>query len=58
MTLSPGPPRLNTATVNSHVHNGNAATRGDLVHRPAAQTRAAFNKPLIKALIGKGAEPM
>lgn len=55
---SPGPPRLNTATVTSHVHNGNAATRGDVVHRAAAHTRAALTNPLITALIGKGTEPM
>jgi hypothetical protein len=44
--------------VRSHVHNGNAATLGDLVHRPAAQTRAALTNPLINALMGKGIVPI
>jgi len=49
---------LITATVNSHVHNGSAATRGDLVHRPAAHTKAALSSPLINALMGNGIEPI
>jgi hypothetical protein len=49
---------LITATVNSHVHNGNAATRGDRVHRPAAQTKAAFSNPLINPLMGNGIVPI
>ncbi len=49
---------LITATVNSHVHNGMAANRGDLVHRAAAQTRAALTSPLINPLIGNGMEPI
>jgi hypothetical protein len=57
MTASAGPPVLSTPTVISHVHNGSAATRVELVHRPAAQTRAALTKPLISPLMGKGMEP-
>ncbi len=49
---------LITATVRSHVHNGSAATRGDLVHRPAAQTSAELSNPLINPLMGNGIEPM
>jgi hypothetical protein len=49
---------LITATVSSHVHNGSAATRADLVHRPAAQTRAALTRPLINPLIGNGIVPI
>ena len=49
---------LITPTVISHVHNGSAATRGELVHRPAAQTRAALTNPLINPLMGKGMEPI
>ena len=49
---------LIAATVRSHVHNGKAATRGDLVHRPAAQTRAALTNPLINALMGNGIVPI
>ncbi len=58
MTSSPGPPRLIAPTVNSHVHNGNAATRGDLAHFPAAHTRAALSNPLSNPLMGTGTEPM
>src|SRR5947209_12384597 len=57
MTSSAGPPMLIAATVRSHVHSGNAATRGELVHRPAAQTRAALTSPLINPLTGNGTEP-
>ncbi len=49
---------LIAATVRSHVHNGNAAMRGDLVHRPAAQTRAALTNPLINPLMGNGIVPI
>jgi len=49
---------LITATVRSHVHNGRAASRGDLVHRPAAHTSAALTNPLINPLMGKGIEPI
>ena len=48
---------LITATVKSHVHNGNAASRGDLVHRPAAHTKAALTNPLFNALMGNGIVP-
>jgi len=48
---------LITATVKSQVHNGNAATRADLVHRPAAHTSAALSNPLINPLMGNGIEP-
>jgi hypothetical protein len=58
MTSPPGPPMLMIATVSNHVHSGNAASRGELVQRPAAHTRAALTNPLINALIGKGIEPM
>jgi hypothetical protein len=44
--------------VRSHVHNGKAATLGDVVHRAAAHTSAALTSPLINALTGKGTEPM
>ena len=55
MTPSPGPPMLITATVRSHVHNGSAASRGDLVHRPAAHTSASeLTNPLINPLMGNG----
>jgi hypothetical protein len=47
-----------TATVSNHVHSGNAANRGELVQLPAAQTKAAFTNPLIKALMGTGIEPI
>ena len=58
MTSPPGPPTLMIATVSNHVHSGNAASRGDLVQRPAAQTRAALTNPLINALMGKGMAPI
>ncbi|MDT5351205.1 MAG: hypothetical protein QOH91_4492 [Mycobacterium sp.] len=58
ITSSPGPPMLMAPTVNNHVHNGSAATRGDLVHRPAAHTRAALTSPLINPLMGIGIEPI
>lgn len=58
MTSSAGPPMLIAATVNNHVHNGNAATRRDRVHRRAAHTRAALTNPLINPLMGKGIEPI
>jgi len=45
------------ATVNSQVHSGKAASLADVVHRPAAQTRAAFTRPLIYGLMGNGIEP-
>lgn len=45
-------------TVINHVHKGSAATRGDLVHRPAAHTSAALTNPLINPLIGKGIVPI
>jgi len=49
---------LITATVKIHVHSGSAATRVDLVHRPAAQTSAALSNPLINPLTGNGTEPI
>ncbi len=49
---------LITATVKSHIHSGSAATRGDLVHRPAAHTKAALSNPLSNPLMGNGIEPM
>jgi len=58
MTASAGPPVLSTPTVINHVHNGSPATRDELVHRPAAQTRAALTNPLINPLMGKGMEPI
>ena len=48
---------LITTTVSNQVHNGNAATRGDLVQRPAAHTKAALTNPLINPLMGNGIEP-
>lgn len=58
MMSSPGPPKLIMTTVSSHVHSGKAATRADVVHRPAAHTKAALTRPLIKALMGNGIEPI
>ncbi len=55
---SPGPPRVIAATVSSQVHNGNAATRDDVVQCMAAHTRAALTKPLMNALIGNGIDPI
>ncbi len=49
---------LITATVNSHVHNGNAASRGERVHRPAAHTSAALTSPVISPLMGNGIVPI
>lgn len=58
MQSSPGPPNDIAATVNNHIHSGNAATCADLVHRRAAHTRAALTRPLINALMGNGIEPI
>lgn len=55
---SPGPPRVIAATVSSQVHNGNAATRDDVVQCMAAHTRTALTKPLINALNGNGIDPI
>ena len=49
---------LITAAVRSHVHSGKAAIRGDLAHRPAAHTNAAFSNPLMSALMGNRIEPI
>jgi hypothetical protein len=51
-------PKLIAPTVMSQVHNGDAATRGEWVHRPAAHTSAALTNPLSKALTGNGIEPI
>jgi hypothetical protein len=58
MMSPPGPPRVSAATVNSHVDSGSTASRADFAHWPAAQTRAAFVRPLINPLIGNGMEPI
>lgn len=58
MTSSLGKPKPIAPTVMSQVHSGNAATRGEWVHRPAAHTSAALTNPLSKALTGNGIEPI